>query len=128
MFTESKSFKKATWFSKTEEKTQPGSQTSKCVSLMDAQVATRRGASSKILAARFDQVRRHRDYCRVEAVVTVTFQYHPSLPPRTERLLTSVPCSCAQEAQDLRQRLIDSAMRLAVLMHRSDREGQLRAA
>ena len=80
----------------------------------------------RVLGATFSSVRRYRDYCRVEAIVTVTFQYHPSLPARTERLLTSVPMAPNRHPGDLRERLIESAVDLCVLMHRSERGAQLR--
>lgn len=82
--------------------------------------------SLKVLNARFEQVRRYRGFCRMEAIVTVTFQYHPSLPPRTERLLTSVPIKATGVQHNFRQRLIKSAINLSVLMHRAERGGCLR--
>lgn len=85
-------------------------------------------APLRVLAATIRNVRRYRDFCRIEAIVTVTFQYHPALPPRTERLLTSVPYRPYGRPNDFRHRLIKSAINLSVLMHRSEREVDLRAA
>ena len=83
-------------------------------------------SSRTVLSTHIDKVKRYRDFCRIEAIVTVTFQYHPSLPARTERLLTSVPFGPLGQKNNFRQRLIDSAINLSVLMHRAERGGTLR--
>lgn len=80
----------------------------------------------QVLYASFSHVRRYRDYCRVEAIVTVTFRYHPALPPRTERLLTAVPILPEGQTNRFRERLIESAINLSVLMHRAERGVSLR--
>lgn len=83
--------------------------------------ATSHLSKGRVLSASFRRVRRYREFCRVEALVTVVFQYHPALPPRVERLLTSVPILPDGHTNRLRERLIESAISLAVLMHRTDR-------
>lgn len=78
-------------------------------------------SKGRVLSASFREVRRYREFGRVEALVTVVFQYHPALPPRVERLPTSVPILPGGQPNRLRERLIESAISLAVLMHRTDR-------
>lgn len=78
-------------------------------------------STGRVLSASFREVRRHRESGRVEALVTVVFQYHPALPPRAERLPVSVLILPNGQPNRLRERLIESAISLAVLMHRTDR-------
>lgn len=69
----------------------------------------------EIRKAIFHRVQRDRDFGRIEAVVTLRMQYHPALPTITETVLASVP---ARSGQDLRDRLIKEASRVATLLRR----------
>lgn len=80
----------------------------------------------ELVSSRFSQVRRHRFSSGVEAMVTVTFRYHPALPVRRETLLVSLPRRIHSRPGALRNRLAGMALDLAVLMHRTDRGAALR--
>lgn len=80
----------------------------------------------ELLASRITHARRHRFSSGVEAMVSVTFRYHPVLPSRTETLHVSLPRRAGSRPGALRERMTGMALDLAVLMHRSDRGGSLR--
>lgn len=80
----------------------------------------------ELVSSRFSQVRRHRFSSGVEAMVTVTFRYHPALPVRCETLLVSLPRRIQSRPGALRNRRAGMALDLAVLMHRTDRGAALR--
>lgn len=82
-----------------------------------------------VCLAEFSNVRRYRDFCRVEASVRVVFQLQPALEVRVETFLTSVPFTPASEnGTSYRQKLIRSAVNLALLTRANDVEGLLRTA
>ncbi|MEQ5827419.1 hypothetical protein J3456_08600 [Sulfitobacter sp. NFXS29] len=73
-----------------------------------------------ICSARFHSVHHDRDFGRVEAVVEVTYTHHPRAMPQTVYLRTNVPLRPAGQRQELRQRLIQSAVTLSVLINRQN--------
>lgn len=81
-----------------------------------------------VCLAEFSDVRRYRDFCRIEAVVRVVFQIQPSLPPLELSIMTSVPTSRSATDGHLRLRLIRSAVNLGLLMHASEQEGLRKSA
>ncbi len=87
-----------------------------------------RPVSYEVLRANITKVRYCRDFGRIEACVAVTYSHHPSSPPRTAYLLTSVPLRRAGQPQDLRQRLIQTAISLSVRFDQQEREGALKVA
>lgn len=90
--------------------------------------AARTGADAwTVLRAEFSNVHRYRSHGRIEAEVLVTFRFHPALPSRTERILTSIPLRKAEPIEGIRDRLIKSAVQLAILMRRADRGHHLKA-
>jgi len=82
----------------------------------------------EILRANITKARYCRDFGRIEACVAVTYAHHPSVPPRTAFLLTSVPLRRKGQPQDLRTRLIQTAVSLSVRMDQQEREAALKAA
>lgn len=80
---------------------------------------------TRVLGSRFSQVNYDRDFGRVEAVVSITLQYDPSLPPRHETLFVGVPVDGPRKPGELRKRLTDVTVKIAVLMHRTDRGASL---
>jgi len=114
---------------RTEAMTQPSATIHQLICRPSRPVApTAEGSTLRLLRSKIVRVRLNRDYRRVEAKVMVTFQYHPSLPPRTEVILTSVPVESGAPRGSLRRRLIKDALQLAVLMHRADQEEIARVA
>ena len=95
---------------------------------LSASVISAGTSSLRVKRCVFTKVRRDQTFGRVQAKVLITIQYHPSLPPRTETLLTSVPFSVTDGKGSLRARLIRDAVNLAVLMDRADRRSQSLAA
>ena len=83
---------------------------------------------ASVSLAEFSQVRRYKDFCRIEAIVYVTFTIHPSLPPISTSILTSVPTPRSFEHGQLRRKLIRSAVNLALLMPQYSQEELLRTA
>lgn len=86
-----------------------------------------RARNVELIHSRFSRVRRHRFSNGIEAMVTVTFRYHPALPPRRETLLVSLPRRARSRPGAMRRQLTGMALDLAVLMHRTDRGAALRA-
>ena len=78
--------------------------------------------------AQFSQVIRYRDFCRVEAVVDVTFQLLPSLHPIQASVLTHVPIQSEIAPGELRRKLVRSAVTLALLMPELNSAEQQRRA
>lgn len=81
----------------------------------------------KIVYSDITQVKRDRDFGRVEAWVLVAFQYDPNLPPRVEKLFTSTSARGPVRPGELRRQLIEKTVKLAVLMHRTDRGAHLKS-
>lgn len=83
----------------------------------------------KVIEARFLSVRYDRDFGKVEAMVEVTYSSHPSAPPRTVCLLTSVPSRGIGQRQEFRQRLVQRAVSISVMFDRLNKgDTTLRAA
>jgi len=87
-----------------------------------------RPVAYEVLRANLTNVRYCRDFGRVEACVAVTYAHHPSVPPRTAYLLASVSLRRAGQPQELRKRLIQTAVKLSIMFDQQDREGLLKAA
>lgn len=87
-----------------------------------------RPVAHEVLRAEITKVRYCRDFGRVEACVAITYSHHPSVPPRTDFLLTNVPLRRAGQPQDLRARLIQSAIGLSIRFGQQHREITLKAA
>ncbi|MEX3314868.1 hypothetical protein [Sulfitobacter sp. PS-8MA] len=90
--------------------------------------ARSRPVSYEVLRANITKVRYCRDFGRIEACVAVAYAHHPSSPPRTAYLLTSVPLRRAGQPQDLRKRLIQTAIALSIRFDQQEREGALKVA
>ena len=71
-----------------------------------------------ICDARFHRVQYARDFGRVEAMVEVTYTCHPAAMPQRVYLRTNVPLRTAGQRQELRRRLIQSAVTLSTLLNR----------
>ncbi|MFG6530957.1 MULTISPECIES: hypothetical protein [unclassified Sulfitobacter] len=71
-----------------------------------------------ICDARFHSVHYARDFGRVEAMVEVTYTCHPAAMPQRVYLRTNVPLRPAGQRQELRRRLIQSAVTLSTLLNR----------
>ncbi|MFG6561044.1 hypothetical protein [Sulfitobacter sp. 1A15299] len=71
-----------------------------------------------ICDARFHSVHHARDFGRVEAMVEVTYTCHPAAMPQRVYLRTNVPLRPAGQRQELRRRLIQSAVILSTLLNR----------
>jgi hypothetical protein len=80
---------------------------------------TLRGEEASVCLAEFSQVQRYRDFCRIEAVVNVTFRLQPSLPLQFASVLTSAAILPGASLGDMRKRLIRSAVNLALLLPNS---------
>ena len=85
-------------------------------------------ATFRVLDAQFSRVKHCREFCRVEAYVTVTYLYHPAMPPLVACLLTSVPLTAHGYDNNVRTRLIESAVRLSVLLNRQNASAHAQAA
>jgi len=81
------------------------------------------GENISVCLSEFSRVRRYRDFCRVEAVVRVVFQVHPSLPNFEETILTSVPAPSALGTGVLRKKLVRSAINLVLHMQNNREKG-----
>lgn len=68
----------------------------------------------RIIDAIVNEARRCRDFGRVEARVTLTYEPYPGAPALTRTLLTSV-APHDPKGRDLRTRLVADAVRLARL-------------
>ncbi len=90
--------------------------------------AAQSAPSLRVLDADIQQVHHCRDFCRIEAFVTVTYLSHPAQPPHTARVLTSVPLLGHGQDNNLRTRLIESAVRLSILLNRTHQNGLSKAA
>jgi len=84
----------------------------------------------EIIEARFENVHFARDFSKVEAMVEVTYRRHPAEPTRSVCLRANVPLRRIGQRQELRQRLIQSAVNLSALFDRLNGEDTttLRAA
>ncbi|MGY3437859.1 MULTISPECIES: hypothetical protein [unclassified Marinovum] len=83
---------------------------------------------TKVLWSSIERVQRDRDFGRVEAQVTVVMQHDGALAPIVQTLLVGVDTVPNAGPGDLRKRLTRLAVKLAVLMPRTEIEVRSKAS
>jgi hypothetical protein len=86
------------------------------------------GETICVCRAEFSDVRRYRDFCRIEAVVRVVFQIQPSLHTLDISILTNAPIPQTKVGGHLRLRMIRNAINLALHLPRLEQERLLISA